>query len=277
MRTASRGAITLAVLVVLALMVVPTTAFGSGQPQGQGQGQGSESSNAGGNGKGNSAKVGGIPGSDKDGDADHDSSTTYTEDGFGDTQADNDGAVHEDGDYESLHPSGNDKRTESGGSGNQGNSESDPDDNVGPKRFECSEDGPTDPRGGCTDKAQGAGGWYDTDQDGNNGCGNDQDFDDDNNGKCGDPGPPPPPPTPPEHNTGGGGDVTLPNVIFRHPQPDTIVRGKQIVSHPRPPLQAQLPLTGTALAPLLVLGLGLVTGGAALSTVRPRRNRRDLS
>ena len=116
--------------------------------------------------------------SDHDGDAGSES-TAYTED------SDNDGAARAGGDSESLHPSGKDRRTEAGGSGNQGKSESDPDDNVGPMRKECSSDGPVDPRGGCTDKPNGAGGVYDTDQDGNNGCGNDQDFDDDNNGWCG--------------------------------------------------------------------------------------------
>jgi hypothetical protein len=263
MRTASRGAISLAVLVVLALMLVPTTAFGSGQGKGQG--------NAGGNGKGNSANNGGIPKSDNDGDG-NSNPGQITEDN---DQTDEHNPpvgnnIVDDGD--NAHPSGKDRSVEHD-SGNQGNSESNPDDTNGPQRCEGS--------CGDPDKPDGWGGEDLNDQDGNNGCGNDDDFDDDNNGNCGNqegpPSPPPPPPPPPEDNVGGGGDVILPNVIFRHPKPDTIVRGKQIVFHPRPPLQAQLPLTGVALAPLLVLGLGLVTGGAALSAIRPRRNRRNSS
>ena len=66
------------------------------------------------------------------------------------------------------HPSGKDRTEESGGSGTQGRSNSDPDgmDNGGSDKPGC--------RGG-----------YDEDQDGNNGCGNDDDFEDDNNGNCG--------------------------------------------------------------------------------------------
>jgi hypothetical protein len=269
MRTASRGAITLAVLVVLALMVVPTTAFGS---SGQGQGQGSENSNAGGNGKGDSAKNGGeIPTSDNDGDANSDGGSQVTEDT--DQTDEHNPAVDNnivDGPGDNAHPSDKDRSVEHD-SGNQGNSESNPDDTNGPgDRWEGQE--------GQADRPDGWGGEDLDDQDGNNGCGNDDDFDDDNNGKCGEPGPPEnPPENPPANPPGGGGDVILPNVIFRHPQPDTVIQGKRIVSHPRPPLQAQLPFTGAGLAPYLLLGLGLVTGGAALSAVRPRRNRGDQS
>jgi hypothetical protein len=69
----------------------------------------------------------------------------------------------------SLHPSGNDRTVEPGGSGTQGKAQSDPDGayNYG------------------VDQAGGDGGLYTGDQDGNNGCGNDQDFEDDNNGNCG--------------------------------------------------------------------------------------------
>ncbi|MGH2695190.1 MAG: hypothetical protein ACRDJJ_10320, partial [Actinomycetota bacterium] len=77
-------------------------------------------------------------------------------------------------------------------------------------------------------------------------------------------------PNPPTHNPGGPGDVILPNVIFRHPVQPDVVRGKRITAR-----GGQLPFTGAALAPILVLGLALVTGGAALSAVRPRRTRRD--
>ncbi|MDQ3914902.1 MAG: hypothetical protein M3323_06155 [Actinomycetota bacterium] len=111
---------------------------------------------------------------DNDGDADSDSGTAYTEDD--DT---NDGNtpnnVPDDGD--NAHPSGKDRSVENGGSGNQGSSESDPDDDGrGPDR---SNGGP--------DKPNGSGGADKADQDGNNGCGNDDDFEDDNEGWCGKP------------------------------------------------------------------------------------------
>ena len=75
--------------------------------------------------------------------------------------------VSDDGD--NKHPSGQDRSVENGGSGNQGNSGSDPD---------------GDSNGGA-DKPNGSGGTDKADQDGNNGCGNDDDFEDDNNGNCG--------------------------------------------------------------------------------------------
>ena len=109
-----------------------------------------------------------------DGDADSDSSTAYTEDN--DT---NDGNTpnNEVDDHDNYHPSGKDRSVENGGSGNQGNSESDPDDDGrGPDR---SNGGP--------DKPNGSGGDDPADQDGNNGCGNDDDFEDDNEGWCGKP------------------------------------------------------------------------------------------
>jgi hypothetical protein len=111
------------------------------------------------------------PASDHDGDADSDPSTAYTED-----KDTNDGTannVPDEGD--NAHPSGKDRSVEHGGSGNQGNSESDPDDNgKGPDRSN-----------GGADKPNGPGGVDLADQDGNNGCGNDDDFEDDNEGWCG--------------------------------------------------------------------------------------------
>ena len=81
--------------------------------------------------------------------------------------------VADDGD--NKHPSGKDKSVERGGSGNQGNSTSDPDDDGrGPDRSN-----------GGADKPDGPGGVDLADQDGNNGCGNDDDFEDDNEGWCG--------------------------------------------------------------------------------------------
>jgi hypothetical protein len=76
---------------------------------------------------------------------------------------------------DNKHPSGKDRSVEKGGSGTQGNSGSDPDDDGrGPDRSN-----------GGADKPGGPGGDDLADQDGNNGCGNDDDFEDDNEGWCG--------------------------------------------------------------------------------------------
>ena len=76
---------------------------------------------------------------------------------------------------DNQHPSGKDRSIESGGSGDQGQSASTPDQNGrGPERDN-----------GGTDKPNGSGGADIIDQDRNNGCGNDDDFDDDNEGLCG--------------------------------------------------------------------------------------------
>ena len=76
---------------------------------------------------------------------------------------------------DSEHPSGKDRCVEEGGSGTQGDAESDPDDDGrGPERTN-----------GGADEPGGPGGVNQADQDGNNGCGNDQDFEDDNEGLCG--------------------------------------------------------------------------------------------
>ena len=73
------------------------------------------------------------------------------------------------------HPSGRDRSVEPGGSGSQGNAQSDPDDDGrGPDRSN-----------GGVDQDGGSGGVDRDDQDGNNGCGNDDDFADDNEGWCG--------------------------------------------------------------------------------------------
>ena len=89
------------------------------------------------------------------------------------SQEEGDGDVADEGD--NAHPSGKDRSVEIGGSGDQGSSESDPDDDGrGPDR---SNGGP--------DKPNGSGGVDKADQDGNNGCGNDDDFEDDNEGWCG--------------------------------------------------------------------------------------------
>jgi hypothetical protein len=196
--------------------------------------------------------------SDHDGDAGN-SSTVTTEDD------DADGVSNAGDTNESHHPSGKDKFLENGKSGNQGKSESDPDDNVGPMRREeppCD----NDPRGAdkCTDKPGGSGGHDILDQDGNNGCGNDQDFDDDNNGWCGKPTllvrtPPPPPPT-----------KVLGSLIHKH-RPVTVA-GAAVT---RPQAQAQgevLPFTGagTGLPAFVVVALSLITSGAVI--LRTRRS-----
>ena len=96
---------------------------------------------------------------------------------------------------DNRHPSGRDRSVEHGGSGNQGRSASDPDDDGrGPDR---SNGGP--------DKPGGSGGRDLADQDGNNGCGNDDDFEDDNEGWCGRQRAARPAPTPPAHADGSCG------------------------------------------------------------------------
>jgi hypothetical protein len=95
---------------------------------------------------------------------------TVTEDNDSDGVLNN---LPDDGD--NSQPSGNDRSEELGGSGSQGSSPSDPDDNgTGP-----------DLTNGGQDQAGGPGGVDPEDQDGNNGCGNDDDFEDDNEGNCG--------------------------------------------------------------------------------------------
>lgn len=137
----------------------------------------------------------GSDSSDHDGDADSDSNTSYTEDNDDDGADDRDNsgqstATGGEDEYPnaSQHPSGKDRYEEGGRSGNQGNSESDPDDDGrGPERCEP-ESARTTGDGTCgPDKPNGTGGSDVYDQDGNNGCGNDQDFDDDNEGWCGKP------------------------------------------------------------------------------------------
>ncbi len=227
---------------------------------------------------------------DHDGDADLDPVTTIE-----------DSHEEEVGVDDNRHPSGKDRSEEPGGSGNQGKSESAPDDNVGPMRNECGASPANDPRGGCTDKPGGSGGIDLHDQDGNNGCGNDDDFDDDNNGHCGgkvkesppvSPTPPPskpetPPTTPPGKNPTGppeGPKVTPPIVKPGPPdnpgEPPQVKRRRIISEEPpvrvdrRPPEPpAQLPFTGSSETLAFVLfgfALLLVGGGMVqFVSVRP--------
>jgi hypothetical protein len=193
------------------------------------------------------ASASGGGGSDHDGDADN-GSTVTTEDN------DADGVSNAGDTNESHHPSGKDRFLEKGGSGNQGKSESDPDDNVGPMRREeppCDDD----PRGAdkCTDKPGGSGGHDTLDQDGNNGCGNDQDFDDDNNGWCGKP--------PPCCEEEGGNEVTeRPEVLgalIHKRQPAAVAETRQARG-------GVLPFTGAGLAGFVVVALAMITSGGAL-------------
>ncbi len=237
---------------------------------------------------------------DGDADSDSDSGTAYTEDD--DT---NDGNtpnnVPDDGD--NAHPSGKDRSVENGGSGNQGSSESDPDDDGrGPDR---SNGGP--------DKPNGSGGVDKADQDGNNGCGNDDDFEDDNEGWCGrKPKPAPPavaaegpcdadatmPGTQPCKDDGSkpcDADATMPgtqpcdkneadvrpNVVTRPGKPavPTVVLGERLARPEQPaaplaarqpaqPLGGVLPFTGASL--LAFVGAGLILIGAGIVAVRKR-------
>jgi hypothetical protein len=210
--------------------------------------------------------------SDHDGDADN-GSTVTTEDN------DADGVSNAGDTNESHHPSGKDRFLESGRSGNQGKSESDPDDNVGPMRREelpCD----NDPRGAdkCTDKPGGSGGHDTLDQDGNNGCGNDQDFDDDNNGWCGKPTvvvetPPPAPCCEVPPTQGGNVPPTVAPEVTERPE----VLGARIQQRQPAAVavtgQARggaLPFTGVGVAAYVVVALAMIASGGAI--LRTRRS-----
>jgi hypothetical protein len=135
------------VLAIVLLLVVPAAAHHK-----------SGHENGGGNGNGNGKATKSSSGMTEDNDT-NDGNTPNN--------------VVDEGD--NAHPSGKDKSVEHGNSGNQGNSQSDPDDDGrGPDRSN-----------GGADKPDGPGGVDLADQDGNNGCGNDDDFEDDNEGWCG--------------------------------------------------------------------------------------------
>ncbi|HEX2295286.1 MAG TPA: hypothetical protein VHN37_08260 [Actinomycetota bacterium] len=259
-----------ATLILLALIVsvilVPVAASAHHKDDHQ-TGKGQSSGNA-------SVPVPTAGSGDHDGDADLDPVTAIE-----------DSHEEEVGVDDNQHPSGKDRSEEPGGSGNQGKSESAPDDNVGPMRNECGASPASDPRGGCTDKPGGSGGIDLYDQDGNNGCGNDDDFDDDNNGHCGgkvkDKDTPPP-----DGKTPDNGVPKHRPPIVRPVPPDRpgappqverlrIEREVPPVRFDRPPapVPAQLPFTGPpeTLAfvmfgfALLLLGGGMVQ----LVSVRP--------
>jgi len=170
---------------------------------------------------------------------------------------------------DAAHPSGKDRSVEPGGSGTQGRSESDPDDDGhGPDR---SNGGP--------DKPGGSGGVDLSDQDGNNGCGNDDDFEDDNEGWCGKP-------TAQEATTTEG-VVSAAQPTRKRPalagrgaargesseRPDATgvgaprseVLGSRMV---RGQAGASLPFTGADVMMLALGGLALMAGGVFLLRVR---------
>lgn len=194
--------------------------------------------------------------SDHDGDADSDSSTAYTEDN--DT---NDGGtpnnVVDEGD--NRHPSGKDRSVEHGNSGNQGKSESNPDDSKGPMRYEGALG---------DDKPNGPGGTDLADQDGNNGCGNDDDFDDDNNGWCGKPKPAPSAPTVIEAEVVVEieADEVLGRTDKAEPKDDVlgvvIQRATpKVAAAPAAIRGAVLPFTGGAILAYVFAALGLIAAG----------------
>lgn len=206
--------------------------------------------NGGGNGGGGAAT------SDHDGDADSDVGTAREDSHEADSNPDTD----------NMHPSGNDKSGESGGSGNQGKAESDPD---------AGDNGGKDKPGGAAT----AGGDRD-DQDGNNGCGNDDDFEDDNKGKC----------------LRGGQEVeaAVEAAVEAEVEEAPVVGGEVIgqvptmgapavevlgerVTRARPEAAPQvkakgaaLPFTGGNIASLVILALGLMTTGGLLVRLRSR-------
>jgi hypothetical protein len=238
-------------------------------------------------GKGQSSSTASVPvptagTGDHDGDADLDPVTTIEDSHEAEVGVD-----------DNQHPSGKDRSEEPGGSGNQGKSESDPDDNVGPMRNECGASPASDPRGGCTDKPGGSGGMDLHDQDGNNGCGNDDDFDDDNNGHCGGkvkdaPKPPPTTPEPPPTTPPGPPEGPKRHPIVKPAPPDNPgvapqVERKRIVREIPPPVAsnrqpepvpaAQLPFTGPTTDALAYVMFGfalLLLGGGMLQFVSVR-------
>ena len=217
--------------------------------------------------------------SDHDGDADSSTSTAYTEDN--DT---NDGGtpnnVADDGD--NAHPSGKDRSVENGNSGNQGKSESNPDDSKGPMRYEGALG---------DDKPNGPGGTDLADQDGNNGCGNDDDFDDDNNGWCGKPKKSEPAPSvivspgtetkvcPKNTDRAGEPMTTLEDcnnedevrgVVIRKSTPKVQAKPAAVLAAAAPAAEqgAVLPFTGGSVTIFAALGLALIALGALTLKVR---------
>jgi LPXTG-motif cell wall-anchored protein len=183
-------------------------------------------------------------------------SAVVTEDNDGDGQPN---TPDRRGDSDNRHPSGRDKHAESGNSGNQGKSSSDPDDDGrGPDRSD-----------GGADKPGGRGGLDVEDQDGNNGCGNDDDFEDDNEGRCGrKPHPEKPDEDDPEHP--GEGDVTHRGRLKAHPIEVLSDVERAMVPAKINAAVALLPVTGATVIPFAIIGLACISLGGALVVVRRR-------
>jgi len=169
---------------------------------------------------------------------------------------------------DNAHPSGNDRSVEHGNSVNQGKAPSDPDDDTrGPERTN-----------GGADKPDGPGGADLADQDGNNGCGNDDDFEDDNEGHCsGAPVPPttdnpPTKPTPPgkiddDDTTRPNPERTIPDEVLSLP-PDGGLPQPEVAALPPAGRTSTLPMTGSSVAMVLLVGLGLIVLGSSMVVVR---------
>jgi hypothetical protein len=201
-------------------------------------------------------------GSDHDGDADADPETTMEDSHAADPAPDTD----------NRHPSGRDRSGESGRSGNQGHSESDPDGDA---------NGGIDKPGGAAT----AGGDL-ADQDGNNGCGNDDDFEDDNNGHCGkgkaDPPPSPttPPPTSPTtpaipSDPGTSSPTTGGTVLGEHAGGGGPGAGGAEVLGETLIAAGELAFTGLEMWPLALIAVGLALPGLILVSIGRRRARTD--
>lgn len=170
-----------------------------------------------------------------------------------------------DGGSLNQHPSGKDRECESGGSGTQGGSDSEPDqDGKGPER---------DSNG--TDKPGGPGG-EDSDRDGNNGCGNDDDFNDDNEGRCGGPAPVPQP-SPPDTPTESPVPTLSPSPTVGEAPPsvlgERLSKGdgpeEAVADDTLPASEGRyLPETGADLVGVVTTGLALIALGVMAFTLR---------
>lgn len=151
------------------------------------------------------------------------------------------------------HPSGKDRSVEPGGSGTQGKAVSDP-------------DGMTN---GGADKPGQVGG-FDTDKDGNNGCGNDDDFEDDNNGWCGH--------HPKKTTVESGGEAVVQGEVFERSSGSGSAAVLGEVAVPArvatPAVEGEaLPRTGADVVGLTARALALILSGLLLVGVTYRRRR----
>lgn len=206
--------------------------------------------------------------------------------------------ISDDGD--NAHPSRNDRSIENGGSDNQGDAQSNPDDTNGPMRSEGASG---------SDEPNGPGGTDLADQDGNNGCGNDDDFNDDNNGNCGPlaetvdgttdeeeddvvdedgtivierPGQEGTPPIETEVRPDviddpavPAEDVVLGSTATRGPRvAELITKAAPAVKAATVTQGAALPFTGASLVPFMMVAAALIAAGLAALRISPRTSRR---